>query len=1052
MHRNHCLALLALLGALVFGDRSTSQPHAPIESPPQVVLLAPREPAKANEEILRKLEKEMDVDFAAIQLDAALKSLAKSAEVPLILERYALKEVGIDEQKPVTLHLKKIPIRSALTLMLKEVDLCWCVRDEALVVTTPEERNAELIVRAYQVEDLLEKEPWQFAFADFDSLKDLITSTCAPTTWDYNGPSGQSDFGSSLMFAQALEVHEEVEALLAALRKVKATFDKWDGRERPADLRPIPTWPVRGSILDSWEAAREKPITLSLDKVPLEKFAKLIGERTGLPTIIDNKALQDVGIDLQLPITYSCKDLPLERALRESLEPHDLAVRLYEGTLQILTKEEQQARLETWLFPVFDLVEDLPAQEDFNFGAYVASRNHPANDLAELIESSVRPETWHSSGGPGAATIFWESRALVVSQTPEVIREVEAMLAKLRKSLPVAKKTDRAQAASEWITREYKRFPAAATAEQCAEAVRKFVAPESWTRADSKAKIEIAGNRLIITQQPAVHEEIRELLYGSGFGGGPFHGGSWVEPHVWQRASGEGGGLRVQTPAPPPPPERRARKRLPGVELTPAQIFAALEKRGDFAASGMPWKQAIQAVEKIAGLPIAIDEEGIHPIVLPAVTRDLKNVSARTILGHLLDDAGLAFTIRHGHLWIDTRAQAKLDAYPEVYPLGNLIQPIGEAPAHDFRQNELYQQFQLGGQSRVMLGSLVVTADAAGHEEAAALLTALKKAKASALKWNGKDRPLPDVPPDGAWRCQPTRNEAWEQARRKPITLEFDSASLAEVVKVLAAKTSLPFQLDYVGLEEEGARNQNAITFACDNMPLESALAHLCRICKLRVFPWREAILITPPGAARERTETWVFPVYDLVGPNADADTFFPRNAPLDFDALIDLIIANIAVTDWDTVGGPGEIDAFSQAGALVVESSPDRLREIALLLEMVRRLTPPASWPDPQRPETALITQVYSYGNGAPFPPKTKLNVTMPEAAELIRARIEPESWKKEGVKLEALPFGLIVRQRREVHLKIRRYLHTFLEPTATEPQPASGGMGGALGGGFFN
>jgi hypothetical protein len=126
-------------------------------------------------------------------------------------------------------------LRSALRLLLRAEGLTYMVRDEVLLITTPDEAANKLTTMVYQVADLvLPPGTTDRDMADFDSLIDLITSTIQPTTWDaVGGPGSIAPFENnlSLVFSQTEEVHEEVAKLLETLRSTKAG---------PAGTAPIP--------------------------------------------------------------------------------------------------------------------------------------------------------------------------------------------------------------------------------------------------------------------------------------------------------------------------------------------------------------------------------------------------------------------------------------------------------------------------------------------------------------------------------------------------------------------------------------------------------------------------------------------------------------------------------------------------------------------------------------------------------------------------------------------------------------------------------------------
>ena len=60
-----------------------------------------------------------------------------------------LEELGINTDETVTVNLHNISLRSALRLMLKDLQLTYIIQDEVLMITTPEEAEANLVVKVY---------------------------------------------------------------------------------------------------------------------------------------------------------------------------------------------------------------------------------------------------------------------------------------------------------------------------------------------------------------------------------------------------------------------------------------------------------------------------------------------------------------------------------------------------------------------------------------------------------------------------------------------------------------------------------------------------------------------------------------------------------------------------------------------------------------------------------------------------------------------------------------------------------------------------------------
>ena len=66
-----------------------------------------------------------------------------------------MEDAGAATDTAVTKNLKGITLRSALKLLLSTLDLTYIIKDEVLLITTPEKANAELLTRVYPVADLV---------------------------------------------------------------------------------------------------------------------------------------------------------------------------------------------------------------------------------------------------------------------------------------------------------------------------------------------------------------------------------------------------------------------------------------------------------------------------------------------------------------------------------------------------------------------------------------------------------------------------------------------------------------------------------------------------------------------------------------------------------------------------------------------------------------------------------------------------------------------------------------------------------------------------------
>jgi hypothetical protein len=139
--------------------------------------------------------------------------------------------------------LSGIKLRSALHLLLDDLKLQYVIQNEVLLITTPEKAESEeyLATRIYPVKDLVlvRNENGEIE-ADFDQLMELITSSTFTRPWHANiGTIARYQYRDQclLVITQTQEVHEQIAALLAALRRSGAAGPK-DGNELVLPTRP----------------------------------------------------------------------------------------------------------------------------------------------------------------------------------------------------------------------------------------------------------------------------------------------------------------------------------------------------------------------------------------------------------------------------------------------------------------------------------------------------------------------------------------------------------------------------------------------------------------------------------------------------------------------------------------------------------------------------------------------------------------------------------------------------------------------------------------------
>ncbi|PQO42136.1 hypothetical protein [Blastopirellula marina] len=109
----------------------------------------------AEQKIFQQLDAETKIQFIDTPLEEVVGYLKQLHGIEIQIDNRALEDVALSSDIPVTRNIEGISLRSALRLMLKELDLTYIVANEVLMITTPTEAETELITKVYPVADLV---------------------------------------------------------------------------------------------------------------------------------------------------------------------------------------------------------------------------------------------------------------------------------------------------------------------------------------------------------------------------------------------------------------------------------------------------------------------------------------------------------------------------------------------------------------------------------------------------------------------------------------------------------------------------------------------------------------------------------------------------------------------------------------------------------------------------------------------------------------------------------------------------------------------------------
>lgn len=169
--------------------------------------------------VLSEPLKENGLDFTEEPLENVFGFLQDEYRIPIQIDLPALEDAGLTSEEPLTINLRNVSLQSALRLMLKRKNLTYVIRDEVMIITTPEEAEAQFIACVYDVRDLIGRNQGN---KNLTALVDTITSCVARETWAVNG-KGAAEIKALqpglLVIAQTQAVHEEIGKLLSLIRE-----------------------------------------------------------------------------------------------------------------------------------------------------------------------------------------------------------------------------------------------------------------------------------------------------------------------------------------------------------------------------------------------------------------------------------------------------------------------------------------------------------------------------------------------------------------------------------------------------------------------------------------------------------------------------------------------------------------------------------------------------------------------------------------------------------------------------------------------------------------
>lgn len=170
---------------------------------------------------------------------------------------------------------------------------------------------------------------------------------------------------------------------------------------------------------------------LEFTDTSLNEVLNELQERYAIPIHLDRPALEELGVNIDEPVTVSLRDISLQAALRLMLEQLQLTYIIENEVLLVTSRDAAEKELLTCVYDVRDLaVLASPPLQSKGASACVDCKR-----LVDVLTNCIANGTWRENGGSAEVRSFGPG-LLVVSQTPDVHEKIQNLLSTIRKMKP----------------------------------------------------------------------------------------------------------------------------------------------------------------------------------------------------------------------------------------------------------------------------------------------------------------------------------------------------------------------------------------------------------------------------------------------------------------------------------------------------------------------------------------------------------------------------------------------------------------------------------------
>ncbi|MBS0204211.1 MAG: hypothetical protein JSS49_15005 [Planctomycetes bacterium] len=477
--------------------------------------------------VLQALHKKIKVQWTDRKLNEILDLIADEAEINLWVDTSALSEEGLTLESEVSLDLGETSIWTALDFLFQPVGLTWTASDGVLEVTTRAKVEEQLTTRVYDVSSLVTALELDFRNLEFRQclrrwgpleqrrlgvlergfdggmgmgsfgrqsvdngvvvgdtrilgepfLKKVLQSSCDVKWMEIDQEGGEiCCVRGRLIVRQTFSGHQKIQGILAAAEDflVKGVKAKSLEIRRPA-------YPIDEDAAILRQLA--EPATLNVSNQSLAEVIQQIATSAGIRHWLDEAALNDEGISVDVKVSANSSGVPLNVILKHLIEPYGLSIIVHEGTLVVTTDAKANEQQELVVYEIGGIPSVGP------------------NELIASIEQATSG-TWMRIDQEGGEIELLGLRLLLIRQNSKVHSEIARLLDDLRKSPGLKLEPSKPLEQRIYPVADLSALP---------DLVRSL--PTLIPNWDPKAGAPGAlGQCLVITQPAIVHDRIAEII------------------------------------------------------------------------------------------------------------------------------------------------------------------------------------------------------------------------------------------------------------------------------------------------------------------------------------------------------------------------------------------------------------------------------------------------------------------------------------------------------------------------------------------------------------